>query len=125
MTASPPTRTDVPFDSPNAVREVVCEPADPAAPANVNLPIPWRSYRFTPDEVAALSAARILVMSRPELIGVIDSVRGGHLRPGVLERLPQMDGETLRRLVFLTRRFCRNQQSLAEPLAALMAGCPR
>lgn len=92
-----------------------------------NLLIPWQSYTYTLDEVAALSAEKIFLMSRPELVGVISSVRGGHLRPGVVDRLPQMDGETLRRLVFLTRRFCRNQQRLAAPAPAphFVSGCPR
>ncbi len=64
--------------------------------------------------VAPLSTERILELGRGELIDLIRSVRATHLRPGVLERLPQMDGETLRRLVFLTRRYCRNQQLLIE-----------
>ena len=76
------------------------------------------------DAVAALSAERIVSMTRRELIEVIRSVRGDHLRPGVRERLPQMDGETLRRLVFLTRRYCRNRQRLSEDAAAGVAvGC--
>ena len=54
-------------------------------------------------------------MSRQDLVNVIRSTRGDHLRPGVLERLPQMDAETLRKLVFLTRRYCRNQQLFADP----------
>jgi len=64
--------------------------------------------------VAALSAEQILELKRSELIDVIRSVRASHLRPGVLERLPQMDGDTLRRLVFLTRRYCRHRLLLAE-----------
>ena len=74
-------------------------------------------------EVAALSADRILTMTRAELVEVIGSVRGGHLRPGVQERLPQLDCETLRRLVFLTRRYCRNQQQLTEGVPAGAAYC--
>lgn len=70
--------------------------------------------RFTADEVAALSTERILSMGRRDLIDVIRSVRGGHLLPEVRERLPQMDAETLRRLVFLTRRYCRHRQLLNE-----------
>ena len=65
-------------------------------------------------ELAALSTDQILSMSREELIEVIRAARGRHLRPGVLERLPQMDLDTLQKLVFLTRRYCRNQQLLAE-----------
>jgi hypothetical protein len=84
----------------------------------------FEDSRYTADEVAALSEERIMAMTRRELIEVIRSVRGGHLLPGARERLPQMDGETLRRLVFLTRRFCRNQQRLAEDAAAGVAvGC--
>jgi hypothetical protein len=74
---------------------------------------PGRSYSIA--EVAALPTERILGMTRSELIGVIRSVRGRHLRPGVVERLPQMDDDTLQKLVFLTRRYCRNQQLLSEP----------
>ena len=71
-----------------------------------------RRAAYSPDEVAALATERIESMSRAELIDVIRSIRGRHLRPGVVERLPDMDAETLRRLVFVTRRYCRNQQSL-------------
>lgn len=77
--------------------------------------------RYCPEEVAALSEERVTAMTRRELIDVIRSVRGNHLLPGVRERLAQMDGETLRRLVFLTRRYCRNQQRLAEDAAAGVA----
>jgi len=76
--------------------------------------LPADEDAYTVAEVAALSEDRVRRMSRRELIEVIRSVRGTHLRPGIHERLPQMDGETLRRLVFLTRRFCRNQQRIAE-----------
>jgi hypothetical protein len=86
---------DLRFPAPRTAR-----PRDPAG------------ERYSTGEVAALSTEAILAMSRPELIEVIRSVRGGHLRPGVRERLPQMDRETLRRLVFLTRRLCRNRQLL-------------
>jgi hypothetical protein len=81
--------------------------------------------RFTADEVAALSTERILSMGRRDLIDVIRSVRGGHLLPEVRERLPQMDGETLRRLVFLTRRYCRHRQLLKEgsPAGLVAAYC--
>lgn len=81
---------------------------------------------YTAAEVAALSEERILGMTRRELIDVIRSVRGDHLRPGIYERLPQMDAETLRRLVFLTRRYCRNQERIAEDARAGLAfscGC--
>ncbi len=64
--------------------------------------------------VAALSAEQILELKRSEAIDLIRSVRASHLRPGVIERLPQMDGITLRRLVFLTRRYCRHRLLLAE-----------
>ena len=64
--------------------------------------------------IAGLSAEDILELKRSELIDLIRSVRASHLRPGVLERLPQMDGDTLRRLVFLTRRYCRHRLLLAE-----------
>jgi hypothetical protein len=76
-------------------------------------------------EVAALPTERIEMMSRSELIEVIRSIRGGHLRPGVRERLPLMDAETLRKLVFLTRRYCRNQQLLGEDdlAAGIVAAC--
>ncbi len=124
----PPTLTDelsTDVSAPPPPGEAYVDTTDPATSDGRNLPIPFRTYRYSPDEVAALSAACIMLMSRAEQIGVINSVRGGHLRPGVLERLPQMDGETLRRLVFLTRRYCRNQQRLAEPLAALTASRPR
>ncbi len=67
--------------------------------------------------VAAMSTDRVMEMTRGEMIEVIGSVRGGHLLPGVRERLPRMDGEMLRRLVFLTRRYCRDQQQLAEGVA--------
>ena len=73
------------------------------------------------DAVAALSTERVVSMTRRELIEVIRSVRGNHLLPGVRERLPQMDGETLRRLVFLTRRYCRNRQRLSADAAAGVA----
>ena len=76
---------------------------------------------YTAAEVAALSEDRIRAMGRRELIEVIRSVRGAHLRPGIHERLPQMDGETLRRLVFLTRRYCRNQERIAEDARAGLA----
>lgn len=78
-----------------------------------------RTGRYSADEIASLSTERLMAMSRRDLIDVIRSVRGGHLRPGVLERLPMMDAETLRRLVFLTRRFCRNQQRLNEDTSTL------
>lgn len=69
-------------------------------------------------EVAALATDHILAMTRSELADVIRSVRGSHLLPGVLERLSIMDGETLRRLVFLTRRYCRNRLLLEEEAAS-------
>ncbi|MDQ3330758.1 MAG: hypothetical protein M3552_08900 [Planctomycetota bacterium] len=78
-----------------------------------SLPTSRKKFDAT-NYVAALSTERILEMTRTELIDVIRSVRASHLRPGVVERLPQMDGDTLRRLVFLTRRYCRHQQLLAE-----------
>lgn len=77
--------------------------------------------RYSTADVAALPVDRVDAMSRRELIDVVRSVRGGHLLPGVRERLPQMDRETLRRLVFLTRRFCRNQQRLREDANAGVA----
>lgn len=64
--------------------------------------------------VAALSTEQVFELKRSQLIDIIRSVRASHLRPGVLERLPQMDGDTLRRLVFLTRRYCRHRLLLAE-----------
>ena len=69
---------------------------------------------FSDDEVAALPTTRIAEMTRQELIAVIRGVRADHLRPELRERLPQMDGETLRRLVFLTRRLCRDRQELTS-----------
>jgi hypothetical protein len=74
----------------------------------------FRNSLATMKQIAALSTERILELKRSELIDAIRSVRASHLRPGVLERLPQMDGDTLRRLVFLTRRYCRNRLLLAE-----------
>jgi hypothetical protein len=74
----------------------------------------FRSARDAMKQIAALSTEKILELKRSELIDAIRSVRASHLRPGVLERLPLMDGDTLRRLVFLTRRYCRNRLLLAE-----------
>src|SRR3712207_6392019 len=100
-TAFPPTVQDDSFtfhrphfspeagDGPSYVRQIGNAEAAPEG-------------RFTVAEVAALSTERISAMGRRELIEVIRSVRGGHLLPEVRERLPQMDAETLRRLVFLT-----------------------
>ena len=106
MLAPPTQETLSPFDSPRFSLD-----EDPATSTEA----------YTSDEVAAIATDRIMAMSRPELIEVIRSVRGGHLRPGVLERLPHMDCETLRRLVFVTRRYCRNRQAMAEPDASASA----
>lgn len=111
-TAFPPTVTD---DSP------VRRGPHFTAESRQRGPGDFEACHYSVDEVAALSTERVMTMTRRELIEVIRSVRGGHLLPGAQERLPQMDGETLRRLVFLTRRFCRNQQRLAEDAAAGVA----
>ena len=65
-------------------------------------------------EIASLSTVRIMEMTRADLADVIRKVRMRHLRPGVLEQLSRMDGATLRRLVFATRRYCRSQALLSE-----------
>ena len=62
-------------------------------------------------QVAALSSEEIASLNRAELIAVIRGIRENHLRPGVREQLPMLDTATLRRLVELTRRLCRQQQS--------------
>lgn len=120
MTALSPTLTDDPETATNdfrTTRGATAHTATADRSNEVSLPIPWQEHCYTPAEVAALRSDRILTMSRTELIGVLRSVRGNHLRSGLIDRLPQMDGETLRKLVFLTRRFCRNQQALDTPLA--------
>lgn len=88
--------------------------AHPASLSSSKAPAQSRSTQGRLAEIAALSTDQVLSMTRSELADVIRSVRGAHLRPGVLERLSMMDGETLRRLVFLTRRFCRNKLLLSE-----------
>lgn len=59
-------------------------------------------------QVAALSSREISRMSSEEMVQVIRAIRMPHLREGVNERLPYLGEDTLRRLVFLTRRYCRN-----------------
>lgn len=114
MTTFPPTATD----EPESLRAPHFRQIGPVAPQDGAY---WASRddrldgRHSESEVAALSTEAIQAMSRSEMIAVIRSVRGRHLLPGVLERLPQMDGDTLRKLVFLTRRYCRNQQLLSDP----------
>lgn len=74
---------------------------------------PSDARQFTA-EIASLSTARIMEMTAGELADVIRKVRMAHLNPGVLEQLARMDGTTLRRLVFATRRYCRDQALLSE-----------
>lgn len=79
-------------------------------------------------EIASLSTVRIMEMTRSDLADVIRKVRLRHLRPGVLEQLSRMDGATLRRLVFATRRYCRDQALLSEgilPSATTIGHCSR
>lgn len=76
-------------------------------------------------EVASLSTPRIMEMTGSELAEVICKVRLGHLRPGVLEQLSRMDGTTLRRLVFATRRYCRDQALVLDGIPAGLNHCPR
>jgi hypothetical protein len=59
-------------------------------------------------QVAALSSREISRMSCEEMVQVIRAIRLPHLREGMNDRLPYLGEETLRRLVFLTRRYCRN-----------------
>jgi hypothetical protein len=112
MNVSPPLSADPqPFGTPHfdsASRD------ERIAVANGSNGEKRRSPSDAMKRVAALSAEQILELKRSESIDLIRSVRSSHLRPGVIERLPQMDGITLRRLVFLTRRYCRHRLLLAE-----------
>lgn len=80
-------------------------------------------------EIASLSTSRIGEMSRGQLVEIIRTVRGNHLRPGVLEGLSAMDTPTLRRLVLATRRFCQGQSLLGlwgdRPRMETRGGIPR
>jgi hypothetical protein len=59
-------------------------------------------------EIATLSGEQIERMSNEHIVSAIRAVRASHLREDVAENLPYMDRPTLERLLYLTRRYCRN-----------------
>jgi hypothetical protein len=61
------------------------------------------------DCVAALAGAQIEELERDELIRAIKAARVPFIRPSDEKRLEMYDNDTLRRLVYLSRRMCRNQ----------------
>jgi len=61
------------------------------------------------DSVAALVAAQIDEMERDELIRAIKAAHVPFIRSTDEKHLATYDSDTLRRLVYLSRRMCRNQ----------------
>lgn len=61
------------------------------------------------DSVAALAGVQIEQLERDELIRAIKAAQVPFIRPSDEKRLAMYDNDTLRRLVYLSRRVCRNQ----------------
>jgi hypothetical protein len=61
------------------------------------------------DSVAALAGVQIDEMERDELIRAIKAAHVPFIRPSDEKHLAMYDSDTLRRLVYLCRRMCRNQ----------------
>jgi len=61
------------------------------------------------DCVAALAGVEIDELERDELIRAIKAAHVPFIRPSDEQRLEMYDNNTLRRLVYLSRRMCRNQ----------------
>lgn len=61
--------------------------------------------------IARLTDDSIQRMDNREMARVVRAVRTQHLRPGVAELLVNYPVETLRSLVVLTHRWCRQQQA--------------
>ena len=60
------------------------------------------------DSVAALAGVQIDEMERDELIRAIKAAHVPFIRPNDEQHLAMYDSDTLRRLVYLCRRMCRN-----------------
>lgn len=60
-------------------------------------------------EIAAFSRPEIHGMDNDDLVSVVRSAALPFLKATDLARLPQMGRESLLRLVFLAREYCRNQ----------------
>jgi hypothetical protein len=61
------------------------------------------------DSVAALAEAQMDEMERDELIRAIMAAHAPFIRPSDEKHLAMYDSDTLRSLVCLSRRGCRNQ----------------
>jgi len=73
--------------------------------------VPWGDDEpLDAGDIAELTDDSIRRMNRHEMARVVRAVKAQHLRPGVAESLTNYAPEMLRRLVFLTRRWCRDQQ---------------
>ena len=63
-----------------------------------------------PDKDSVTGAgAEIEELERDELIGAIKAARVPFIRPSDQKQLAMYDNDTLRRLVYLSRRTCRNR----------------